>query len=192
MRRVKNLVAIGAFALLIMGIPAIASAQYNGGYGNGGYGNGGYGNNGGYGDMRSVVRDLKSRTSQFQRELDRDLDHSRINGSRREDQINQLARDFKSAVNRLDNNGYNNNRGDNDLRRVADLASQIDRSIGRSNLSYNGQNLWQGIRNDLRQLGAGYGSYNNNNRNYPNNNRNNYPTNNRNGGWNNRPSWWPF
>ena len=40
MNRIKNLIAISAFSLLILGLPAIASAQWNGG----GYG----GNNGGY------------------------------------------------------------------------------------------------------------------------------------------------
>ena len=160
-------------------LPGIASAQYGeyDPYGrNGSYGNGGYGN---YGDMRSVVRDLKSKAGQFQRELDRDLDHSRYNGTRREDQINQLARDFKSVVNRLNSNGYDNGRS-NDINRVLDLGSQIDRTIGRGRAGYNAQNLWSGIRYDLDALRNANG-YNNRNRNgrYPNN---------RNG----LPSWWPF
>lgn len=194
MNRIKSLISISAFSLAVLCLPAIASAQWgNGGYNNGGYNNGTY-NNGQYGnyggDMRGIVRDLKNRTSQFQRQLDRDLDHSRINGSRREDQINSLAKQFKSAVNDLDNNGFYNTGGygsQNDYRmqRVANLASQIDRSVGRGNMSPNSQNLWQGIRGDLQRLGAGYGGYNNNNR----NNRNN-------GGYGNgrinRPSWWPF
>ena len=56
MKRLRNLIAIGAFSLLVLGIPAIASAQYrdrdddrygnNGSYGNGGYNNGQYGNYG--------------------------------------------------------------------------------------------------------------------------------------------------
>src|SRR5580765_477751 len=105
MKSLKDWLVVGAFSLLILGIPAIASAQYNGQYDpygrNGGYNTGQYGNYGNYGDMRSVVRDLKHRASDFQRQLDRDLDHSRVNGTRREDQMNQMARDFKNAVNRL-------------------------------------------------------------------------------------------
>jgi hypothetical protein len=57
----------------MLGIPAIASAQY-GQYDPNGR-NAGYGN---YGDMRSVVRNLKSKTKQFEKQLDRDLDRSRI------------------------------------------------------------------------------------------------------------------
>ena len=200
MNRIKILISISAFSLLVLCLPAIASAQWgNGGYNNGGYNNGGY-NNGGYnngnygGDMRSIVRDLKNRTNQFQRQLDRDLDHSRINGTRREDEINGLAKQFRNAVNDLDNNGFYNNggygsRNDYQMQRVANIASQIDRSVGRGNISPNTRSIWQGIRGDLQRLGAGYGGYNNNN----NNNRNNR---NSNGGWGNnrngRPSWWPF
>ena len=215
MKSIKNLVAIGAFSLLVLGIPAIASAQYNGGqndpynrnggYGNGGYGNGGnnngqYGNNGYYGDSRSIVRSLKSHARDFQRQLDRDLDHSQYNGSRREDEMNNLAKSFKDAVNDLNNNGYNNNNNDRygnngrygngnnnnqELRRVFDLASQIDRSIGRSGVSYESENYWSAIRGDLQELSR-ISNYNNNGRRNRNGNNN--------GGWNNgnRPSWWPF
>ena len=96
MTRFKSLITIAAFSLAVLCLPAIASAQYNGGYGNGGYNNGGYNNgrygNGGYGDMRSIVKDLKNKAGDFQRQLDRDLDNSRYNGSRREDEMNNLAR----------------------------------------------------------------------------------------------------
>jgi hypothetical protein len=193
MNRIKNFASIGAFSILVLGLPAIASAQYNGGYG--GYGNGrnaGYGNGqyGGYGDMRSTIRDLKNRARDFQRELDRGLDHSRYNGSRQEDQMNALARNFKSAVNRLDNNGYNNSRNDNEMPRVFDEASQIERTIGRAHVSYQSDAIWQSIRNDLqilsRSYGNGRGGYNNGNGGYNNGGGGNGR--NRNG----LPSWWPF
>ena len=52
MNRVKNFITIAAFSFLVLGLPAMASAQYgqydpygrNGGNNNGGYGNGSYGN----------------------------------------------------------------------------------------------------------------------------------------------------
>jgi hypothetical protein len=190
MTKIKGLIAATGFAVIMLGLPAIASAQYGGydpyGRNNGGYSNGGYY---GGGDTRSVIRDLKNRARDFQRQLDRDLDRSRYNGTRREDQMNNLARRFKDAVDNLDNNGYynnnrNNNRGDNEIRRVFNEASQIERTIGRAGVSYQSQAIWSGIRNDLQQLSRSYGNGGNNGRN--------------NGGWgNNRnrnglPSWWPF
>lgn len=194
MKSLKNLITITAFSLLVLCLPAIASAQYgnpndpynrNGGYNNGSYGNGGY-NNGQYGDMRSVVRDLKRQTRELQRHLDRDLDNSRYNGSRREDQLNAMAKQFRTAVNRLSES--NNGPNDNDVRRVVDLGRQLDRNFSRSDLDYHIQEIWSNIQNDLRAL-DGSSRYNNgnnrNNRNYPNN----YPTNNNR---RNLPSWWPF
>jgi hypothetical protein len=191
MNRVKNWLVLGAFSLLVLGIPTAASAQWGGN--NGGY-NDPYGrNNGGYNGSNTSVRNLKQRTREFTRQLDRDLDRSRVNGTRREDQINQIANRFRDAVNNLDNNYYNDNRGygrnDNEMRRVFDLASQIERSIGRADVSYNTRNLWGSIRNDLQVIAGGYNTYNNgrgnnggwgNNRNNRNNNRNGLP------------SWWPF
>lgn len=188
MKSFKNWAVLTAFSLLVLGIPATASAQWGGGqydpYGrnNDPY----YGRNGGYGNVNGVVRSLKQKTREFQRQVDRDLDRSRMNGSRREDQINSIVDRFKDAVNDLDNNYYNNNRGygrnDNEMRRVFDYAAQVERSIGRSTLSPQSRSLWSSIRNDLQAISGGY---NNNGR--------------RNGGWgnnrNNRnglPSWWPF
>ena len=189
MKRINILISTAVFSLLVLGLPAIASAQYGqyDPYGrNGGYNNGGY-NNGNYGDTRSAIRDLKRQAKDFQRQLDRDLDHSRYNGSRREDQMNNLADQFKNAVNNLNNNGYNNdrygnNRNNNEINRVFNLASQIDRSILRSNVSYSSRNIWSAIQNDLQAIG-----YNNNRRSGGwNNGRGN------NNGTYNKPSWWPF
>jgi len=199
MRSIKNWIALGAFSLLVMGIPTVASAQWGGGQydpnrrGNGQYdpygrNNDRYNRNGNYGNVNNTVRSLKQRTRDFTRQLDRDLDRSRLNGTRREDQINAIADRFKDAVNDLDNNYYNNNRGygrnDNQMRRVFEYAGQIERSISRVQISSQTRNLWFSIRNDLQVISRGYAPYNNG--------RNT-------GVWGNQrnsrqglPSWWPF
>lgn len=208
MNRFKNWLAVGAFSLLVLGIPAIASAQWgggqydpnnrnnsdpygrNGGYNNGGYNNGQYGN---YRNTRSVVRDLKSATRELQRHLDNDLDNSRYNGSRREDQLNDLAKQFRSSVNRLSES--NNGPRDNDIQRVLDLGRQLDRYLSRTGVDYHIQETWNQIQNDLNQLDNSNGYDNSRNNRYPQTN-NRYPQpNNRypqTGNRRNLPSWWPF
>lgn len=214
MNRLSKIISIAAFSTMVLLLPAIASAQYypngnqyptNDPYGrNGGYNNGGYGN---YGDMRSTIRGLKNKAKDFTRQLDRDLDRSRVNGTRREDQINEMADRFKDAVNDLDNNGYRDNRGNNnrnsseerEIRRVFDTAAQVERAISRAGVSYQSQNLWSSIRNDLQVLSRNYGTgtVRGNNGGWGNGNGNG------NGGWGNGrsgggrtsnglPSWWPF
>ena len=195
MNRVKGLIAIMAFSFLVLCLPAIASAQWgnpndpygrNGGYNNGGNNNGQYGNYGNYGDMRSIVRDLKGRSRELQKHLDRDLDNSRYDGSRREDELNDLARRFKNEVNGLSesNNNYGSGRRDNRVDRVLDLGSQLDRALSRTRLDYHVEELVNGIKSDLNALRNAYGY---------NNGRNNRNGNGGGGnGRNNRPSWWPF
>jgi hypothetical protein len=53
---------------------------------------------------------------QFERRIDRELDNSRYDERRREDRLNQLARDFANATESLDNE-YDNRRDYNDIAR---------------------------------------------------------------------------
>ena len=201
MNRFKILVAVFAFSLLALSLPSAASAQWRDDRRNDDdyYGNNRnnrnddyYGNNRNNRNLNSTVKNLKNRSKQFERRIDRELDRSRIDGSRREDNINNLARDFARAADRLDSE-YDNrrdyNRSQDEARRVLQLGSQLDRVLSRARLSYNVQNDWNRIRQDLQVLGNAYGGYyNNNNRNNRNNRRGNS-----NGSWrNNIPFPLPF
>ena len=158
---------LGVIALCL---PVVASAQY-GGYGqNGGYGgygrNGGYGNNGGYNNndrgLRDAIRRVKDRSGDFRKHLDQALDHSRINGSNREDQINRLADQFHDAADDLKDsfgNGRNNNygRSQQEAQRLVQLGAQIDRVIGRARLDGRSQSDWYQISSDLNFIANSFG-----------------------------------
>ena len=177
MNRFKSLVAIFAFSLLVLSLPIVASAQWRDNRRNddGYYGNGGYNRN-----LQSTIRNLKNRSDRFEDRVDRELDRSRYDGRRQEDRINDLARDFANAAERLDDE-YDNRRDYNNTRdeaqRVLQLGSQLDRIISRARFSNNIQNEWSRIRQDLQVLSNAYGGYyndnNNRNRRGRNNNRNN-------------------
>ncbi len=186
MNRFRNSVALFAFSLLILGLPAIASAQWRDNR------NDDYNRSGNYNrNLQSTIRNLKNRSNQFERRLDRELDNSRYDERRREDRLNQLARDFANATERLDSE-YDNRRDYNDsydeARRVLDLGSQIDRVISRARLNGNVQGDWNRIRQDLQVLASAY-NYNNRNRNNRRNGRNddyNRNRNTNNGDWRSR------
>lgn len=202
MNRFRNLIAVFAFSLLILGLPAIASAQYrtnrNDDY---------YGNNRNNRNLNATIKNLKNRANQFERRLDRELDRSRYNGRNREDRIDQIAEDFANAAKRLDDqfdNRRNYNDSYNEARRVLDIGNQLDRALSRARLSGNVQNDWNRIRQDLSVLANAYNTNYNNNRNrrdddYNRNrrddddyNRNRRRTSN-NGDWRNRiPFPFPF
>jgi hypothetical protein len=193
MNRFRNLIAVFAFSLLILGLPAIASAQYrtnrNDDY---------YGNNRNNRNLNATIKNLKNRANQFERRLDRELDRSRYNGRNREDRINQIAEDFANAAKRLDDrfdNRRNYNDSYNEARRVLDIGNQLDRALSRVRLSGNVQNDWNRIRQDLSVLANAYNTNYNNNRNRRDDddyNRNRRRTSN-NGDWRNRiPFPFPF
>ena len=177
MNRFKNLLAVFAFSLLILGLPSFASAQWRDRdrdddyYGrNRNRDDDYYGRNRGYnnGNLRSAVNRLKNNSREFARRLDRELDNSRYDGRNREDNLNRLANDFKNAADRLEDrfdNGRNMDRSASEAQRVLSLGDQLERVVSRGRISYNVQNDWNRIRQDLRVIADAYGYNYNNNRN---------------------------
>lgn len=190
MNRLRNLIAVFAFALLILGLPTFASAQWDNNRSNRDddyYGNGNRNNR----NLQGTIKNLKNSSSHFESRLDRELDNSRYDGRRREDRILQIVHDFSDAVEQLDRS-YDNRRDYNsssdEARRVLDLGSQLERVISRLGSSSHLDNDWSKIRRDLNVLANSYNysgnrrsnrngdddddDYNRNNRNNRNNRRN--------------------
>jgi chromosome segregation ATPase len=195
MNRFKRLITMFAFSLLVLGLPTLASAQWRDRDRNDDYrtdrrnrddDDDYYRNNRRYDrNLQATIRNLKNRSKEFARRLDRELDRSRYDDRNREDQLNRLARSFKDAADDLDD-AYDNRRdlrrSEDEARRVIQIGQQIDNALYRLRLSYNVQGDWNRIRQDLNALGNAYGyNYNNRNRN----------RNDRNGDWRNRLPW-PF
>jgi len=176
--------SIFAAAILALALPAAASAQW-GGYPQGRYpdnrGNGRYDDRG----LRDSVQRLDRLAKDFERDVDRSLDHSRVNGSNREDQINNQVHQFRDAVGDLKSrvgNGRDLNRSSNEARRVLQEADQLDR-FARRGLDGRSGSQWSQIQQELRYIsnvygfgyGGGYGrddDWRRDDRNDRNNNRN--------------------
>src|SRR6185503_17861300 len=122
--------SIFAGALLALCLPVVAAAQW-GGYPDNRYPN----RNGSYGryDERYVkdsVQRLDRLARDFENDMDRALDHSRVDGTRREDEINSQVHDFRRAVGNLRSrvgNGRDLNRSVDEAENVLQMAQQIDR-----------------------------------------------------------------
>jgi hypothetical protein len=187
-RRTMSL-TIFAAAMLALCLPVLAAAQ-------GGYGYPDYGRNRNYGryDERYVkdsIQRLDRLARDFERDLDRALDHSRVDGTRREDRINAQGHDFRRAVSDLKSsfgNGRDLNRSRDEAQRVMQEARQFE-NIGRMrNIDNRVASEWSQIQRELNVIadayGLGYGGYNNGGY-YPNNGRND-----RNRRNNNNNDWW--
>ena len=185
--------SILAAVILALCLPALAIAQ--GGYGYPDYGR----QNGNYGryDERYVkdsIQRLDRVAKDFEKDLNRALNNSRVNGSRNEDYMNAQARDFRRAVGDLKSrfgDGRDLNRSRNEAQRVLQQAQQFDQ-MGRSRAIDNRvASDWSQIQQELRIISDAYGiGYDNNGGYYPNGNgRNNRNNQNRNNDWWRRIPW---
>lgn len=185
MKNIKSIIAISAFSLLVLGLPAVASAQWrdrdqndptyrNDDY----YGNG----NGRYGrynrNIRGTVESLQQRARNFERQVSR-IDDRRDDrwgnrddswGNRggyraRYDNLENLARSFKSAAEDLADeygNGRNMRSSRDEAQRVVSIGSQIEQSMYRSGNRRGGnvgmlETHWSQISADLRVIANAYG-----------------------------------
>jgi hypothetical protein len=189
--------SIFAAAILALSLPALAAAQ--GGYGYPDYGrnrNGnGNGNNGRYDEryLKDSVNRLDKLAKEFERDLDRALDHSRVNGTRREDDMNAQGHDFRRAVSNLKSNlgnGRDLNRSRDEAARVMEESRQFDR-LGRSRgVNNEVASDWSQIQRELQIISDAYGlNYGYNNGGYYPNGRNNPNNQNRNNDWWRRIPW---
>lgn len=155
--RTKNILTITAAALMALFLPLIAQAQGNWDYRRD---NNRYDNRA----LRDVSRRLDDRSRDFQRDMDRALDRSRLDGTRREDRINDIAREFHRAASDLRNSvgdGRNLSRSSDEARRVLAVGSRLNEFMDRQRLDNHLQSDWSQIRQDLRQIANIYGlSYN--------------------------------
>ncbi len=178
-----------AAAILALSLPAVAAAQW------GGYPQDRYPDNRGYGryddrGLRDSVQRLDRLAKDFERDMDRALDHSRANGSSREDRINGEVHQFRDAVGDLKSrvgNGRDLNRSADEARRVLEEGQQLDRVARPRWFDSRLASEWSQIQQELRYIGNVYGfRYNGgygrdddwrrndrNDRNDRNNNRNN-------------------
>ena len=158
--------SIFAGAVLALSLPVAAAAQW-GGYPQDRYpdnrNNGRYGR---YDDraLKDSAQRLDRLAKDFERDMDRALDRSRVNGTNREDRINEevhqfrrAAADFKSRV----GNGRDLNRSSDQARRVLDEAQQVNRIARPRWFDGRLSSQWSAIEQELRFISDVYGFRNN-------------------------------
>jgi len=195
MKKDTLIFSIFAAALLALSLPVAAAAQW-GGYPQNRYpdnrNNGRYGR---YDDraLRDSVHRLDSLAKDFERDMDRALDRSRVNGTNREDRINEEVHQFRRAAGDLKSrvgNGRDLNRSADQARRVLDEAQQVNRMARPRWFDNRLASEWSGIEQELRFISDVYGlRYNGGNGGYGDYRRDDdYRRNDRNRDRNN--DWW--
>jgi hypothetical protein len=107
-----------------------------------------------------IIRNVENRTDNFVRLFDNALDNSRLDGSRREDRLNERARELERATNELRREFDRRERYADtrpEVNRCLNIASGIDNVMRRRRMGANTEEQWRLVRAELNALADVYG-----------------------------------
>lgn len=110
-------------------------------------------------DVSEIIRRVEESSNQFRRDVDRDLDRSRLDGSRREDRINDEVRRFEDALDRLRREFDRNDswwESRSHVQVALDAARPVATRLRNNRFSSNVENQWRNLRRDLNKLAFVY------------------------------------
>jgi hypothetical protein len=111
--------------------------------------------------LRDAAERVRDNARQLERDVDRLLDNSRVNGTRREDRINNEVKEFRQAADRfrsrVGNNGNDRNRGYQEAQYLMQAANQTERMLSRLRVDSRTYADWRQIKQDLRTIAHAYG-----------------------------------
>lgn len=110
-------------------------------------------------DVSEIIRRVEEDSNRFRQDLDRDLDRSRLDGSKREDRINDEVRRFEDSLDRLRREFDRNDswwESRNNVQVALDSARPVATRLRNNSFSSNVQNQWRTLRRDLNKLAFAY------------------------------------
>jgi hypothetical protein len=110
-------------------------------------------------DVQRIINRVEDRSDVFRKAVDRQLDHSRLNGSKREDRINEQVKRYDRTVDELRaefsrRDSWMETRGNVD--RVLRQATDVDRIMHDANLGRGVESEWSTLRRELNALADVY------------------------------------
>jgi hypothetical protein len=145
MRRSTVIVASVSLLLATVFIPANASAQYYRRYHRE--------------DVEHAVRQAEATSNEFVRLFDHELDRSVLNGSEREDQLNEKAKDLARKLDKLDHEFHERPNWWEAHDTAADAlyyAKGINNSVNARHYSPTCEHMWARMRADLNAVACYY------------------------------------
>lgn len=106
-----------------------------------------------------LIKNVEERTDRFVSQFDRSLDRSRLNGTNREDNLNQRAKDLEAATDELRSEFDRRDRWiDNkeEVRKCLNIAADINVVMQRRRLGGGAENNWANVRRELNTLAQVY------------------------------------
>lgn len=107
-------------------------------------------------EVERIIRNIESQSDRFRSSLDRALDRSRLNDSRREDDINAYVGDFYRETKQLHDHFDSHQSTSADVQAVLNHAARIDQFMRRYPLNREAQNDWSALKVNLELLARTY------------------------------------
>lgn len=108
------------------------------------------------GNVVDIIKQLETDTDRYKSSLDKALDHSRLNGTRTEDEINDYVKKFEEATDKLRDRAEDREQAPNASREVLNRGRAINRFMNTHRLGGDAEGDWARVRNDLGRLADAY------------------------------------
>ena len=110
-------------------------------------------------DVDRIIKRAENHSDTFQKVVDRTLDRSYLDGTRKEDNINEQVKQLERALDRL--RGEFDRRDNwretrNHMRDVLNQADEVGRIVARNRFTPKVRAEWAGLRRDLNSLAGVY------------------------------------
>ena len=110
-------------------------------------------------DVDRIIKRVEDSMDKFRKEFDKALDHSRLNNTNREDELNRYAKDLEHATDDLRHQFDRTDKWiDNreQVRTCLSLAAKINVAMRNRRLGPKVESRWNGVRYDLNTLAGVY------------------------------------
>ena len=108
--------------------------------------------------VEEIIHRIESQSDEFRKSLDRALDKSRLDGTRKEDDINSFVKEFYSETKRLHDHFDDHKSTSGDVQTVLNSAAQIEQFMRRNRLrnDQDARRDWATMRGYLDELARVY------------------------------------
>ena len=107
--------------------------------------------------VERLLERIEKSADKYRDSLDDALDNSRLDDSKREEEINRYVKEFEDATDRLEKHFDDDKTASEDVRNVLTRAIRLDNMMSRYPFSDRAQGDWRLLRNDLDELARAYG-----------------------------------
>jgi hypothetical protein len=110
-------------------------------------------------DVDRIIKRVEDRSDKFEKEFDKALDRSRLNNTRREDQLNDYAEDLEKATDELRRefdrrDAWAENKAE--VRKCLEIATKLNVAMRSRRLGPKVESTWSALRYELNTLADVY------------------------------------